>query len=278
MADKVPKWRYIPPLTLSGSENMAVDEYLLDQTTKPISPNVIRFYKWKPSTASIGMHQSLTAEIDLEAAKRFGIDVVRRVSGGGAVFHDQKGEITYAVICRLNDLPKPGALTKVFDPSIPYRYQPILEALAKGLEKIGISIDQGRIHCPALLVGGKKISGNAQAIRNNILLQHGTILLHVQPELMYHILKAPEGVSYTKMVQSVRSKVIGLYDLPLSHEDQTGTTSNIESRLIEAMKMAFSEVFQIELFEQPLNDEEWTKIHALAAEKYRNPAWLEKYQ
>ena len=100
------KWRYIPFGKYSGPENMAIDETLLNSVIAGKSLNTIRFYQWIPTTASIGMHQSFSAEIDENAAKSQKIDVVRRISGGGAVLHESLGEITYAVICRLEDLPK----------------------------------------------------------------------------------------------------------------------------------------------------------------------------
>ena len=116
-----------------------------------------------------------------------------------------------------------------------------MESIASGLEKIGVPVDAEKIHCPALLTGGKKISGSAQIIRNNVLLQHGTILLDVDPEFMYKVLKAPIGVSYTKMVQSVRSKVIGIKQF-LGNEI---AASNLTEYIISNVKDGFASFFNI---------------------------------
>ncbi|MHA1601417.1 MAG: lipoate--protein ligase family protein [Promethearchaeota archaeon] len=268
-------WRYIPFGTYSGPENMAIDEYFLNEVIKGNSPNVLRFYKWNPTTASIGKNQSLNSEIDLESAKKHGIDVVRRISGGGAVLHDAIGEITYAVVCRLSDIPKLKNSPRIYDSSIPERYQIILESLANGLEQLGVPIDIGKIHCPALLTQGKKISGNAQAIRKKVLLQHGTILLTVDGEFMYKILKAPVGLSYTRMVQSVRAKVTGIYQeegLNVQKEEHS------ETEIVEALREGFHRIFEMNLDQKEIQPEEWNKIIELAQNRYMDPIWTSRYK
>ena len=264
------KWRYIPFGIYSGPKNMAIDETLLNSVINGNSPNTIRFYQWIPSTASIGMHQSYSAEIDENAAKSQKVDVVRRISGGGAVLHESLGEITYAVICRLEDLPKIEKTQHIFDESISKRYKVILEALACGIEELGMSINIGKIHCPALFIDGKKISGNAQIIRKNVLLQHGTILLKVFPERMYEILRAPEGKSYTYMVNSVRSKVTGIM--------QSKDTEFHYEEIVSVMKSGFEHVFNISLEKVPFSPEEEAEIDSLSKNKYENEKWLKKYE
>ncbi|QEE16230.2 biotin/lipoate A/B protein ligase family protein [Promethearchaeum syntrophicum] len=264
------QWRYIPFGKFSGPKNMAIDETLLNSVIAGKSLNTIRFYQWIPTTASIGMHQSYSAEIDENAAKSQNIDIVRRISGGGAVLHESLGEITYAVICRLEDLPKIEKPQHIFDDSISKRYKVILEALACGIEKLGMAINIGKIHCPALFTDGKKISGNAQIIRKNVLLQHGTILLKVFPERMYEILRAPEGKSYTYMVNSVRSKVTGIMQQSKDLEFNYGD-------IVSVMKTGFEEVFNIALEKVPFSPEEEAEIDSLSKNKYENEKWLKKY-
>jgi len=265
------KWRYIPFGTYSGPKNMAIDETLLNSVINGNSPNTIRFYQWNPTTASIGKHQSFSAEIDEKATKSHKIDMVRRISGGGAVLHEALGEITYAVICRLEDLPKIEKTLHNFDESISTRYKVILEALACGIEKLGMPINIGKIHCPALFTEGKKISGNAQIIRKNVLLQHGTILLKVFPERMYKILRAPVGISYTYMVKSVRSKVTGIM------QQSKDTEINYEN-IVSVMKSGFKDVFNISLDTIPFSLEEETEIDSLIKKRYANKKWLKKYE
>ena len=83
---------------------MAIDEAILLARLKIDVPNTLRFYRWNPSAVSIGKFQNIEKEVDLIKCKRNGIDVVRRITGGGAVYHDIDGEITYSIIAKKQDL------------------------------------------------------------------------------------------------------------------------------------------------------------------------------
>lgn len=270
-------WRLLPFHTFDGYTNMAIDEYFFNQIIASRSPNILRFYQWNPSTATIGRNQSLTAEIDTHFASTHNVQVVRRITGGGAVLHAKDAEITYSVICKVKDIPQLVTSPRIYDKSIPDRYILILEAIAQALEFAGYPIDVGKIHCPALLTGGKKISGNAQAIKNGVLLQHGTILLDVDPEFMYRVLKAPEGVSYSRMVQSVRSKVIGLHDLVQNKTKVENNHENKNKQLIQALISSFQTNFRISIVSQPISAQEFLSINHLSQSRYATPEWLMKY-
>lgn len=270
---KMQTWRLLPFETYDGYTNMAIDEILMNRVISHQSPNTLRFFCWNPSTATIGKNQSLSAEIDTKFALEHEIQVVRRITGGGAVLHDKRNEITYSVITHLSDIPRVLDSPRVYDQSIPPRYVSILEALAQGLESIGYPIDVGAIHCPALMTQGKKISGNAQAISNNVLLQHGTILLDVDPEFMYSVLKAPEGVSYSKMVQSVRTKVTGLKKADTSEKSRAISPQEI----VETLQESFCRIFHINLELQPLSEEEHQEVLDLVASKYKTKKWLQRF-
>ncbi len=270
----IQNWRVIPLNKYSGSLNMAIDEILLESVIKGTSSDVLRFYQWKNPTASIGSHQSLSAEINLEYTKCNNIDIVRRISGGGAVLHDSNYEITYSTIINLSNIPKNYLPKREYDKRIPKRYHLILDSIALGLESLGIPIDLGKIHCPALMLNGKKISGNAQVIKDNVLLQHGTILLKVDPKFMYKVLKAPTNISYTKMVRSVRSKVIGIYQ---NENDITIKDSDRKKILINAIIEGFEKLFNIHFLQEILSPEELLKAKDLAKKKYQQDKWLKKY-
>ena len=86
-------WRYIPFGTFTGAKNMAIDETLLNEVGDNQIPNVLRFYKWSPSTASIGQHQSLSAEIDVEATQQLGVDVEGEFREGEQSFTSFRGKL-----------------------------------------------------------------------------------------------------------------------------------------------------------------------------------------
>src|SRR3990170_1329263 len=92
------KWRVIPLHVTDAFKAMAIDEAVFEFVGAKKSPPTIRFWRWQPSAVSIGYFQSAEDEVNLDACKQFGVDVVRRRTGGGAVYHDYNGEITYSVI------------------------------------------------------------------------------------------------------------------------------------------------------------------------------------
>ncbi|MFX0057904.1 MAG: biotin/lipoate A/B protein ligase family protein [Candidatus Hodarchaeota archaeon] len=256
-------WRLINLEVRNGYWNMALDEAVLRAVIKEKSPNTIRFYKWDPSTISIGRNQSLADEVDINVAQEKGFDIVRRITGGGAVFHDKFREITYSIVCPLKFLENLKAY-KVME-----QFEIIETGLIKGLTKYGLKLKKGIIHCPAIFLDGKKISGNAQVRKKGHLLQHGTILLDIDPNLMYSVLKAPNNVSKSKMVKSVYSKVIGIRSYLKEFN---------EERFILALKEGFETILKIKLDKGVYSPFELKLAEDLVKEKYSDIKWLNKYE
>ena len=80
--------------------NMSVDEAILNAVSKGSVPNTIRFYRWKRSAVTIGYFQSMKKVVDVAACQNAKVDYTRRITGGGAVYHDYEGELTYSIICK----------------------------------------------------------------------------------------------------------------------------------------------------------------------------------
>ncbi len=257
------KWRFLPIETYDGYWNMAIDEAILLSVINKKSPYTIRLYKWYPSTASIGRNQSLKTEVDVYFAKKQGFNVVRRITGGGAVFHDEEREITYSIVCPIKFLRGLGAN------SVLEQFEIITTGIIEGLNKIGLEPEKGIIHCPAIFLNGKKFSGNAQIRKKEFLLQHGTILLDIDPELMYSVLKAPEKVGKSRMVRSVRAKCIGIGEYLKGYDF---------NRIINALKSGFEKVLKIKLEEGRLSKKELELAERLRKEKYMSDSWLKKYE
>ncbi|MFX1345160.1 MAG: biotin/lipoate A/B protein ligase family protein [Promethearchaeota archaeon] len=256
-------WRYLPLEVRNGFWNMALDEALLKMAIEKKSPNSLRFYKWKPSTASIGRNQSLYNEINTVFAKEKGFNVVRRITGGGAVFHDEYREVTYSIVCPIKFLENLGA-KKVIE-----QFEIITQGIIMGLTSYGLKTEKDVIHCPAILLDGKKFSGNAQVRKKGFILQHGTILLDIDPELMYSVLKTPENVSKSRMVKSVRAKCIGIKNhLPNFNEEE----------LINSLKRGFQQSLGIDIEEKAFSKEELDIAERLVKNRYSNLKWLNKYE
>ncbi len=236
---------------------MGVDEAIY-QLFKDHKVNTLRLYSWEPSTVSIGHHQYLHDEIDLSMLEKYKLQVVRRISGGGAVFHDSRGELTYSVVTTTN---------QVASTSVEASYYEIVNLLFSPLTKIGISIDFNQIHCPSVFSQGKKISGNAQARSGDLILQHGTILIDYNPELMYSVLKARPGRTKTQMVQSVYQKVTTIHEQLEKPEFTPRTLAEfITKELLENHASTFS-LGQLSAEEKRLSKQ-------LVEERYKSKQWL----
>ncbi|MEM2759428.1 MAG: lipoate--protein ligase family protein [Nitrososphaerales archaeon] len=126
----------------NGAWNMALDEVLLNSVN---DVPVLRLYGWKPAAVSIGYFQSMKEEVDVEKCKSMDIDVVRRITGGGAVLHDS--ELTYSFI------------TRKYPQNIMESYQLICDAVIVCLNKLGF--DAEFVPLNDIVIDGRKVSGNA---------------------------------------------------------------------------------------------------------------------
>ncbi len=198
------KWRFIPLRTYSAAMNMAMDESL-SESVKMRGDPVIRFYQWNPSAVSIGCFQSMNDEINIKKCKELGIDFIRRRTGGGAVYHDFQGEITYSVIIFEKDM----------NLGIIESYKEICNWIVEGLKLLGISSEFKPINDIVVNKNGciKKISGNAQTRRGGVILQHGTILYDVDIEKMFSVLKVSDEKIKDKMIQNVKERVTSIKQL-----------------------------------------------------------------
>jgi lipoate-protein ligase A len=234
---------------------MAIDEALLKLNAENKSPNTIRFWRWQPSTVSIGCFQSIEREVDLGVAKRYGVDVVRRITGGGAVFHDHDGEITYSVVCKQGDVPD----------DIIESYKLICGGLVRGFENLGLRAEFKPVN--DVQVNGKKISGSAQTRRWGSMLQHGTVLISPDVRQMFELLKvSPEKIS-DKFIASVYERVTTI-------EREIGRKPTFEE-VREAILTGFEDSLNVKLHEGELTIEELELAKKLRP-KYASDEWLRK--
>ena len=263
MSEIKEEWRFLPLETRNGFWNMALDEAILDAIIEKESPNTLRFFKWDPSTISIGRNQSLSNEVNVSYARERNFNIVRRITGGGAVFHDSTREITYSIVCPTRFLEKLNAKNVI------EQFEIIETGIILALKQYGLIPEKGVIHCPAIFLDGKKFSGNAQVRKKGYLLQHGTILLELDPELMYSVLKAPNNVSKSKMVKSVYAKCIGIKEKLEIFE---------ESNFLSSLKASFESILGINLKDGVYTENELKIAKNLVSLKYSSKDWLEKYE
>ena len=122
------RWRFVELEARDACSNMAIDQAVMEGVAERLSEPTIRFYRWLPSAVSIGRFQSMKEEVDIGKCAELGISCVRRITGGGAVYHDYDGEITYSVIAPERCFPK----------GIRESYALICGWVVSGLSNIGI--------------------------------------------------------------------------------------------------------------------------------------------
>lgn len=239
-------WRCIIHDAADAPTNMAIDESLLVSGTP-----TLRLYTWHPSALSIGYFQGIREEVNLEACERHHVDVVRRISGGGAVYHDRAGEITYSLVLPEQELPR----------DVQQSCERICTALASGLQQLGVDARFSPLN--DVVVNGQKISGSAQTRRRGHVLQHGTVLLDVDVALMFSLLRVSTTKIADKAITEASARVTSLRHL-------TGEIDRDD--VITALQQGFADVFDVTLQDGGLTDDERERLPGLR-EKYASQEW-----
>ena len=240
------KWRLLIHPAHDAYTNMAIDEILL-QGEIP----TLRFYQWSPSAISIGYFQSIEDEVNLESCQKHHVDVVRRITGGGAVFHDKIGEITYSITAPLNRVPS----------NIQESYAYLCRGLVEGLASLGIQAKFSPIN--DIQVNNKKISGSAQTRRFGHVLQHGTLLRSLDPDLMFSLLRVTKEKIKDKYIENVQDRVTSLEHI----------RGHIETHiLLNALVKGFSKTLATTFYQADLTKDEKKLIPSIR-EKYHAREW-----
>jgi len=247
------EWRLLTTKANTAAVNMAIDRAVMVSNSNKKVPPTVRFYTWDPPAISIGYFQSLDDEIDLKNCKKLGVDYVRRITGGGAVFHEK--ELTYSIVISEShpQIPK----------NIMDSYNRICGAVIKGLKNLGIKSEYKPIN--DIIANGKKISGNAQTRKMKTVLQHGTVLLDVDVDKMFSILKVPNEKIKDKLIADVKERVT-------STKHALGREISFKDAA-RAMKEGFEEEFNVKLVEGALTEEEIKLANKFEKECFSAKDW-----
>lgn len=192
---------------LNGKENMQKDSELLEKAIQTgATEPVFRLYGWSPACVSLGRNQK-DDFLDYEELNSLGLDVVRRLTGGRALLHDN--EITYSVICPASYLPHGG--------NVAGSYKDICQILINKFAEIGIELTLGAekgVHtkfdyCMLVSTGadlcwnGKKLIGSAQFRKEGYILQHGSILYDFNKDLLEKIFKEPVSTEEITCIKEI---------------------------------------------------------------------------
>ncbi|WP_044477521.1 lipoate--protein ligase [Paenibacillus antibioticophila] len=230
-----------------ASVNLAIEEYALRHL--PLEDDsYLLFYINAPSII-IGKHQNTIEEINQEYVKENDIQVVRRLSGGGAVYHDL-GNLNFSFI------------TKDDGQSF-HNFRKFTEPVVEALRSLGVNAElSGRND---LQVGEQKISGNAQFSTRGRMFSHGTLMFNLNLDDVQASLHANPEKFKSKSTKSVRSRVANI----LSFMDKDMTIEEFRSELLR-------HIFGMEPKDVPqykLKEEDWNKIHEISRDRYKNWDW-----
>ncbi|UWG47154.1 Lipoate-protein ligase A [Halanaeroarchaeum sp. HSR-CO] len=179
-------WRLIREERRSGPMQMALDE-IAARTAGAGGPRTVRVYSWSPSTLSLGYRQE-PATVDWGRCDREGISVTRRQTGGGGIYHDAYGDISYSIVAPAEELP--GDLMESYE----ILMKPVFDAFDRmDVPATYVSSERPALYEPAcylrelhpahdVVVDGRKIAGNAQYRQRDAVIQHGSLSYALDPD------------------------------------------------------------------------------------------------
>ncbi|NOY36231.1 MAG: lipoate--protein ligase [Chlorobi bacterium] len=223
--------------------NLALEEFLLRRDNK----TYMLLYVNKPAII-VGKHQNAFREVNLPFIERFGIPVIRRLTGGGTVYHDE-GNLNFSFI--LN-----GKAGKMVD------FGKYIEPVAGYIRSLGVDVETDKRH--NLRIRGLKISGNAEHIFKQRVLHHGTLLFSSRLDTLEEAIKPAPGTFTDKAVESAGSRVTNISDYLNIKMTMTGFRKDL---------MRFCKYFFGEFSEVPETGIPRKDIGKLADEKYRTWDW-----
>jgi len=250
------QWRLIETGTETAAWNMAVDEALL-RTFRPDGPPVLRLYGWEPAL-SFGRFSEPAASVDLDRMKSEGVACVRRMTGGGILVHG--GDLSYSILL-------PASFAK--EHGVKGSYRRICRFLIRLYEKLGFraafaqdaNLPERRSDiCLAgheafdIVIGGRKIGGNAQRHTRRAMLQHGSVPLRYDRALFEPLFPKASGFGDALSLEELGVRL---------------TPEALRKRL----KEAFRESFGADFAEEGLGDAERALAKELCERKYTLDGW-----
>ena len=258
-------WRLIDTGALDGAGNMAVDEALLACFDPKESLPVLRLYGWNPPAFSLGRYQHAAAVLDLARCSEQGIRVVRRITGGGVIYHAE--ELTYSIVCAPRHIPQVRTVKESFERLcgfllLTYRTLALDARFAVEHKYEHAKLGVREAFCFAgkeeydIIVNGRKIGGNAQRRRKETIFQHGSIPLRSRvAEALEFLRVKPSGLE-----QSTASLA------------ELGVVITAEE-LKDIVLASFRESLDVDLSPAALTLQESGIADALRAGKYDSTSW-----
>lgn len=253
-------WRLIPEEARPGPQTMALDE-VAARTAAAGGPRTLRVYQWSPSCLSLGYSQD-PETVDWDACVDRNLTVTRRPTGGGAIYHDEFGDISYSIIAPAAEFP--GALLDA--------YHLLCEPLFAALDRLGVEATYAETKRPGIyepacylrtvhpahdvVVGERKLSGNAQYRQKDAVVQHGSLCYDVDP--VAHLSPFVDPPS----PETFRDRVVGITEL----------IESSRSAVVEALEATLADWANASV--GTWQETEIESAAVLAERKYRDETWV----
>ena len=244
-------WQLIRARPLTPLMNLALDEVLTQRVGKGLRPPTLRFWGWANKAVILGRFQSVKNEVNEEIAAEQGVEIVRRISGGGAMFIEPEGAITYSIYA-------PDAMVKGL--SFPESYAFFDGWVIQALRRLGLEAWYAPLN--DITASGGKIGGAAQARRLGAVLHHTTMAYQMNGELMSKVLRIGKEKLSDKGITSA-AKRVG----PLSQQTELPRAVIID-HLIDTFRDEYG------LVEDDLTAEEIAEAERMIEERFGTREWI----
>jgi lipoate-protein ligase A len=245
------QWHLIPGQPLPPLMNMALDEVLTLRVGRGERPSTIRIWRWSNPCVVLGRFQSVKNEVDEDAARELGIQIVRRISGGGAMFIEPEGAITYSIYA-------PDEI--VAGMTFPESYEFFDAWVVDALRELGVDASYEPLN--DITSTGGKIGGAAQARRGGAVLHHTTMAYQMNIPLMLKVLRIGQEKLSDKGISSADKRVGPL-------RQQTDLPRDV---IIERLIASFRDRYG--LIDDALQQEELVEAARLVETRFGTRQWI----
>jgi len=242
-----------PPMT--AAENMALDDALLEAKSRGCSPDTLRFLQFSPGAVLVGFHQSVEEEVRTDFCAERGIDVNRRITGGGAIFLDES-QLGWEIFCDKGFFDFTLASAGLF--------RQLCAPVVAALDRLGVRASFRPRN--DIEVEGRKISGTGGTDTETAFLFHGSLLVDFDVETMLKALRVPVEKLEAKELESLRQRVTCL-------QWELGEAPPLET-IKDALRFAFEEHFGVALRPAGLTSLE-KDLYEQALGWFRSSAWID---
>jgi lipoate-protein ligase A len=260
-------YRFIDTGVQDAALNMAIDEAILIHHLRDEVPPTLRVFRWKQAAISLGRFQNVEREIEQERCLERGVALVRRPTGGRAVYHQD--EFTYSIVIGKRDGVPAGIVA-----AYAYLSQGLLAALRLLGVRAEISDERVKKHPSAacfasstqadLTSGGFKLVGSAQVWKEDVLLQQGSLPLEDRASDFFDLLHYADD--------ETRQQALAMYHTQTTPLHTFAPSASWDD-VARAFRQGFNEILGHEFVEDELSTSEWEMARQLVHDKYNQIAW-----